>query len=103
MFNVDKLKLLIILVCHKNSIWYCHWATSVRGATENWEQVFGEQLKMGSKCSGSKCLWGASVWGASVIGEQVSLGSNCHGSKCLGSNCRWGASVRGATVAGATV
>jgi hypothetical protein len=44
------------------------------------EQVFGEQMSLGSKCSGSKCLWGASV-----IGEQVSLGSNCHGSNCLGS------------------
>jgi hypothetical protein len=102
--HLNLINLYIVLVCHKNSIWYCHWGTSVRGANVIGEQVFEEQMSLGSKCSGSKCLWGASVigeqvslgskchWGASVIGqqlsrEQLSLGSKCPGSNCRGSNC----------------
>jgi hypothetical protein len=51
---LNLINLYIVLVCHKNSIWYCHWGTSVRGAN-----VFGEQVSLGSQCH-----WGAIVWGA---------------------------------------
>jgi hypothetical protein len=69
--HLNLINLYIVLVCHKNSIWYCHWGTSVRGANVIEEQVFGEQMSLGSKSLGSK-----------------SLGSKCHGSKCLGSKIR---------------
>jgi hypothetical protein len=64
---LNLINLYIVLVCHKNSTWYCHWGTSVRGANVFGEQVFGEQVSLGSNCH-----WGATVTGASVAGEQVS-------------------------------